>query len=336
MSDQATRIIEMLRAIPREGKITTSELARRLEDAGFPINQRSVQRDLERLSQLHPLIADTRSKPFGWKWAKDAKAITLPGLSEAEALTFHLVEKHLEGLLPASTVSDLRPYFRAASEKLAQSAGRSPLGTWTKRIRVVPPQQHLLPPKVDREVRQTVTRALLRGRQLRITYRAPRSATAKRHDVHPLGLIQYGQVFYLCVRYYQYPEVRIIALHRIQSATIIDKPCQPPDGFNLDQWIDGGAFGFGAIGVPIELEIEFLGHAGDFLLETPLAENQTIEQRDDRLLVRATVMDTEQLRWWILSFGPRAIVRSPGALRADIAQQLHDAAAAYAAAQPAL
>jgi predicted DNA-binding transcriptional regulator YafY len=330
MSDQATRIIEMLRAIPREGKISTSELARRLQEAGFPIDQRSVQRDLDRLSQLYPLIADTRNKPYGWKWAPDARAVTLPGLSEAEALTFHLVEKHLEGLLPDTTAADLRPYFRAANERLARSASRSPLGAWTKRIRVVMPRQHMLPPKIDRGVRRSVTLALLRSRQLRISYRAPWEKDAKQHDIHPLGLIQYGPAFYLCVRFYRYPHVRTVALHRIETAEILEAPVEPPKGFDLDRWIAEGAFGFGAVGVPIDVDLEFSDHAGDFLLETPLAENQTAENNGDRLRIWAKVMNTEQLRWWILGFGPRVLVRGPESLRAEIAQQLRDAAAGYA------
>jgi predicted DNA-binding transcriptional regulator YafY len=314
--------------------VSTSDLARRLEEAGFSINTRSVQRDLERLSQLYPLIADTRSKPYGWRWAPDARPITLPGLSEAEALTFHLVEKHLEGLLPASTAADLNPYFRSAREKLNASSGKSPLGSWTHRIRVVAPQQPFLAPKVDREIRRIVTQALLRARQLEITYRAPWSKAAKKHRIHPLGLIQHGPVFYLCVRFYEYDVPRMIALHRITSATLIDQTVEPPTGFDLDRWIEGGAFGFGELGKPIKLDIEFTDHAGDVLLETPLSEDQTATESGGALRVRATVMDTERLRWWILGFGPRAKVIGPRALREEVSRQHREAASVYDEAGP--
>lgn len=329
MSDQAARLIEMLRAIPREGKVSTAELARRLAEAGFPINTRSVQRDLERLSQLYPLIADTRSKPYGWGWAPDARPITLPGLSEAEALTFHLVQRHLEGLLPSSTASDLEPYFRVAREKLTTASVKSPLGDWTRRIRVVSPQQHLLPPKLDREVRRTVTSALLRALQLEVTYRAPWDKASKKHRVHPIGLVQHGSVFYLCVRFYEYPEPRMLALHRISAAKLIDLPTEPPPGFDLDQWIEQGAFGFGALGKPMKLDIEFKDYAGDVLLETPLSADQAVTRSAGILKIRATVLDTERLRWWILGFGARVKVKGPRALKEEIAEQHRLAAANY-------
>lgn len=329
MSDQVLRLIEMLRAIPREGGVSTRELVRRLEDAGFIINARSVQRDLDRLSVLFPLIADTRSKPYGWHWAPDARPLTLPGLSETEALTFYLVDKHLEGLLPSTTASDLNPYFRAAREKLNASSGRSPLGNWARRIRVVAPQQPFLSPKVDRGVRRIVTQALLRSVQLEITYRAPWSRSPAKHRIHPLGLIQHGPVFYLCVRFYEYPQPRMIALHRITAATLTDHAVEPPKDFDLDRWIEEGAFGFGVLGKPVRLELEFRDHAGDVLLETPLSHDQTAKQDGDTLRIKATVMDTERLRWWILGFGPRATVISPRSLRDEIARQHREAAMRY-------
>ncbi len=329
MSDQALRLLELLRAIPRDGKVSTSDLARRLKDVGFTINTRSIQRDLERLSQLYPLIADTRSKPYGWRWAPDARAITLPGLSEPEALSFFLVEKHLEGLLPASTASDLNPYFRAAREKLNASSGKSPLGNWARRIRTVAPQQPFIAPKVDRGLRNVVTQGLLRAVQVEITYRAPWSKAAAQHRVHPLGLIQHGPVFYLCVRFYDYPLPRMIALHRITAAKLTDRRIEPPEGFDLDRWIEDGAFGFGTLGKPIKLDIDFRDHAGDVLLETPLSLDQTATQEVGNLRVRATVLDTERLRWWILGFGPRATVMGPRSLRDEIARQHREAAKSY-------
>lgn len=330
--NQALRLIELLRAIPREGKASTSELVRRLNEAGFSIDQRSVQRDLDRLSQIYPLVSDTRSKPYGWSWAPGAPAITLPGLSDAEALSFHLVEQHLQGLLPESTASDLLPYFRTAREKLSSSTTRSPLGAWSRRIRVVDPQQPFLPPKVDRVVRGVVTSALLRSRQLEIRYRAPWSRKAGQHRIHPLGLVQYGPAFYLCVRFFEYPAPRMIAMHRIERAEIVDKAVQPPAGFDLDRWIAEGAFGFGELGKPIRLDLSFRENAGDFLLESPLSADQRASQDGGVLRVQATVMDTRRLRWWIMSFGPRAVVNGPKALRDDIARQHRQAAEQYAEA----
>lgn len=57
MSNTAVRYLTMLRMVPRFPKsITTTELAERLEDHGFSVTMRSIQRDLEKLSTDFPLL----------------------------------------------------------------------------------------------------------------------------------------------------------------------------------------------------------------------------------------------------------------------------------------
>ena len=49
-------------------------------------------------------------------------------------------------------------------------------------------------------------------------------------------------------------------------------------------------------------------------------ELQTIE--DDRLLVKATVSDTAQLRWWLLGFAGQVEVIKPNSLREEMIQNI--------------
>jgi len=55
MSDTLMRQWQMLRLIPRQpSKISTTELMHRLADEGFTTTQRTLQRNLTRLSTVHP------------------------------------------------------------------------------------------------------------------------------------------------------------------------------------------------------------------------------------------------------------------------------------------
>jgi predicted DNA-binding transcriptional regulator YafY len=57
------------------------------------------------------------------------------------------------------------------------------------------------------------------------------------------------------------------------------------------------------------------------LYETPLSVDQTLTVDSDQTLrVTATIVNTEQLRWWLLGFGGKVEVLSPEGLRADIAK----------------
>jgi hypothetical protein len=68
----------MLRDIPRNPrKIDTNALLRQLERAGYAISIRSIQRDLNDISRILPLVADN-GLPQGWWWKADSDPFTCP------------------------------------------------------------------------------------------------------------------------------------------------------------------------------------------------------------------------------------------------------------------
>ena len=70
------------------------------------------------------------------------------------------------------------------------------------------------------------------------------------------------------------------------------------------------------VGGAIRLELLLDADAAKTLEETPLSADQSLAlARDGRVRVRATLPETEQLRWWILGFGETAEVVSPRRLR---------------------
>ena len=248
------------------------------------------------------------------------------------ALSFHLLREHLEGLLPASVLEHLEPYFAEADRKLRDRFRDIPLKRWPEKVRVALPGQPLRSPKVLHAVRDTVTEALLSERQLKIRYRRPHDTEAQEWRLHPLGLVQRGRVFYLAVRLFDYKEVNTIVMHRIERAEKLPDPVRAPKGFTLDRWLEEGAMDFGD-GGSLRLVAEFHDGAGRHLLESPLSDDQKtrpLAAKPDSLRVSVTVRDTEQLRWWLLGFGGKVEVIAPAALRRDIASRLRAAASRYA------
>ena len=74
MADAMLRQWSLLRSIPRSPRrVDTTTLLRRLHEDGFKVGQRTVQRDLHRLSEIFPLVLDKRSIPFGWSWMRQAE-----------------------------------------------------------------------------------------------------------------------------------------------------------------------------------------------------------------------------------------------------------------------
>lgn len=302
-NDLVLRQLTMLRLIPRyPQKITVTQLVERLANEGFIVSKRTVERDIQAMSSLFPLASDDRNKPYGWSWVKDAPVIDLPALNASEALTLKLAEEYLVKLMPASMVQQLQPYFKAAEQTLSQHAHKTQLASWPEKIAVVLPTQPLLPPKIDPAISAIVDAAVLKESQLSVEYLNRGETNPKNLTLHPLGIILRGQISYLCCTVFNYDEIRLLAIHRIKAAVILELPAKRPHDFNLNLYANSGALGFGSDEL-IDITLRFTKEAGMHLYETPLSENQVITEDGDYLIVKATVYGTPQLQWWINGFG---------------------------------
>ena len=331
MADPLLRQWEMLKLIPRERKTTVKELQGKLEGLGYSVNRRTLERDLDRLSIPFAIEADTRSKPYGWRYALNMHPANIPGLTSSEALTLVLVETYLKTLLPVAITDNLAGHFSAARHSLSVEHSDSKLQNWLKKVKVLSPGQQLLAPTIDPSIQRTVYNALMQGYQLEMDYLAANSEEAKHYgSVHLQGLVQYGSVIYLVVTINDHSDLRLLVLHRIQKVALKEVPLSSLENFDLQTYIDQGGFGFGESSVPIELVVIFKNGAGHHLIETPLVADQQIERLDPQTLkVTAEVLDTPGLHRWLSSFGPDVEVISPEALRGTIAERHRVAAQLY-------
>jgi predicted DNA-binding transcriptional regulator YafY len=317
MTDTLYRQWAMLQYLPpAPRKISTAALQRRLEDDGFPIDIRSLQRDLLSLSRIFPLICDQRSKPFGWSWRKDSRALSIPGMSPSTALTLKLAKTLLEPLLPRSVLSELQGQMDSADRAL-QGLSSSALRDWPKKVRIIPAGLAKLPPRIDGETFYVAQKALLTSTRFKARY-LPRERAGrepKEYEVSPLGLVMRASVAYLVCTLWDYPDIKQLALHRLSRAVLLDTPVKAPAGFDLDAYIASQEFDFPS-GKMIRLKVALGAAAAFHLRETPLSLDQRMEDLSgDRVRLSATVMDTAQLRWWLQGFGSDLEVLAPKPLR---------------------
>jgi predicted DNA-binding transcriptional regulator YafY len=307
---------DMLRMIPRHPvKLSAATLVARLTDEGYTVTKRTVERDLQMLSRVFPLMSDTRSMPFGWSWQPNAAPFDVPQLTPTQALAFVVMQEYHAALLPGSVTSDLEPYFRMARQRLKEAASGGAGRQWLARIRVIPPTQALIPPKVLPGVHAAVTEAILRDRKLTIGYRR-RGATSPRNAViNPLGLVQRGVLLYTVATFEGFDDVRTLALHRIAYAEVRDERSSRPDSFDLADHVGKGVLDFGS-GETIKLVAMFEEEAIIHLAESPLAADQLLSApKNGMVRISATVKATPQLEWWLLGFGGRVEILKPENLR---------------------
>lgn len=314
---------QTLRLIPRHPRKTTaSDLCSKLTEEGFSVGKRTIERDLQSLALIFPLVSDESSKPYGWSWQKDAPSFDLPGLANSQAVTLLLAREHLRTLLPASALTQLQGLFAVAEQRLGALEGHVGIATWLDKIRVIPPTQPLLAPQVDEAVQSTLHESLILNKQCNVNYQRREKTEGDSYPVHPLGLVQRGQILYLVCSIKTYPDIRLLALHRIQQAEMLDIPVSPPVGFDLDTYLGSGALGWFPKDT-IQLDALFTAEVAAHLVETPIAVGQRLHATPDgRVRLTATVRETLQLRWWLQGFGAAVEVIAP----LDLRQALFDSA----------
>lgn len=304
------RILEMLPTAP--GSATAPALWARLKDEGFQCTKRTVERDLEVLSGHHPLVVEDSEKPFRWAFAHKAQQRVLPGLTPAQAVALALAREHLGALLPKPLADSLAPLYRTADAVMNDLGWKR----WVEATAFVPPTQQLIPAKYDTDVLFSIQKAIAENRRLSIRYRKKWDDVVADREVNPLGVLFGGPVSYLVATDAKGEQPKQFALHRIESASVVEAKRHAPKGFKFKDYARSAEAQW--LHEPnIRLVLWIDPPAAEHLKDTPLSEDQTWRRiRDpDVVEVKATVDDTEQLRWWIRSFGDQLKVVAPMSLR---------------------
>ena len=310
------------------GKWTgTRELQETLQREGIDISLRTIQRDLNQISQRFPIECN-KAVPQGWRWRSDAPIQSLPHMTSSQAVTFMMVEEHLKHLLPPSLIEEMTPWFDLARRSLST---QNNVRQWINRVKIVPANQPLIPPVVDKAAQQAIYEGLLQDKQLECIYQSLNSHTQdeKSYILNPLALVQKGAIIYLICTRLDKTDIQTFALHRFKSAKVLDSRALHPVDFDIDSYIESGALGFRVdFNQPtenVDLKLTMLDIDALYFAESKLSLDQKIEQLSDGMTqISATVPFTNQLTLWLRSFGRKIISIEPKQV-SNAVKQIHDA-----------
>lgn len=327
IQDTLHRHWRMLNLVPGWPSSTTvADLASRLRQEGYDVSKRTVERDLQSLSTLWPLASDESEKPFRWSYAKGATVQIMPGLNAGQAAALSLAKQHLAGLLPAALQDSLDPLYAAADHVIAQLGWKR----WVESTAFVPPTFALQPAAFDPSIMAVLQEAIAGRCQIDIQYRGKWDAEATARTLVPLGILVRGPVTYLVACKPQESEPRQYAMQRIASAQKLPVAGEAPANFNLQVYARSPDLSV-VHKDRVSLVLWFDPPAAQHLLETPMSANQTWRHMAgvEKVEIRATLADSDPLRWWILAFGDQVEVRAPKYLRTWIALEFERAASPY-------
>lgn len=309
---EAILLLEILKRIPLNRKITTTELLSQLEAAGFSLSRRTLQRYLKSLSESDfGVQCDDKSKPFGYRRLLQSSDLDRVGLGADGALLLLLAREHLRYQMPPDLTKSLSYLFDAAEDYMKRASGAAPEKRWLNKVRVVSSSLPMCPPKIRPDIFNKVSEGLFKQVKLDIIYFRGESQEEVRIRVSPLGLVQQDVRLYLVCCYEDGESIRNLALHRIKQADVTSFHADEPKGFDLQVYLSDQPFNYEK-SQKVRLEMVFKSKQTALVLkETPFNRTQTIaELSDGSFLLIVEIADSLLLKGWLETWKEKAEIIS--------------------------
>ncbi|NBX17995.1 MAG: WYL domain-containing protein [Proteobacteria bacterium] len=310
-------LFSLLRNATAGRKLTAQEALRQMHSKGYSVSERTVQKYLNECSLFFAGVRRDESKPIGWWWEENTIDDTLQ-LSKEGALALCLAEAHLKHLIPSAELKHLAPLFEHARGTIKQNRYKKML----ERIWITPRGLQLKPPKVDRVIFDQVMTAILDSTELEIDYKKSRDDDCRQRIIRPHGMVERSGLYYIVgpERYSERPKTW--ALHRIQGLRKKESFSYDKN-FRISDYSNSGGLNVKYSPERIGLHLIVSKKASQHLLESSLSSDQTTEiLKDGSIVLRATVDNTIELRWWIMGFAHECEVAAPAGLREEIHDML--------------
>jgi len=182
-----------------------------------------------------------------------------------------------------------------------------------------------------KEIIKQVNDAAVHKKTIEIVYYTMSRKKESKRKVDPYKIWFYNGTFYLVGLCHMRGEVRIFALDRIKMLYQTNETFEVHEDFDFEDFVRPS---FGVFqGEPTKVKAWFSSDAAGYIKEKVWQENQQISpQSDDSIIFEAEVAGTDEIKFWIMSWGSHALVLEPESLRDEIRAEADAVLAKYAKA----
>jgi predicted DNA-binding transcriptional regulator YafY len=168
-----------------------------------------------------------------------------------------------------------------------------------------------------REILRQVNDAATGRRTIEIVYYTMSRKKETKRKVDPYRLWFFNGTFYLIGHCHMRNDVRIFSLDRIKMLHQTKKTFDMPENFSFEDFVNPS---FGVFqGPPTKVKIWFSPEVAGYVKESTWHESQKIiDQKDGSIIFEAEVAGTEEVKFWVMSWGSKAEVIEPESLREQI------------------
>jgi proteasome accessory factor B len=169
---------------------------------------------------------------------------------------------------------------------------------------------------------------LANNRRMKVDY-AALLGSGKEHVFEPYSLLMYRGGLYVLGRSHRRRQIITLAVERMRRVERLPETFEYPAGYAPEKYTEGI---FGIIEGP-QAHVELLikdAQTRAYLESRRIHPTQQFRpRRGGGAVLSMTVRGTDELKYWILGFGPHMEVLRPAGLRTEVARLLRSAAEAY-------
>jgi predicted DNA-binding transcriptional regulator YafY len=168
-----------------------------------------------------------------------------------------------------------------------------------------------------KEIINRVNDAAINKKSIEMVYFTMSRKKESKRKVDPYKIWFFNGTFYLIGHCHVRDEVRIFALDRIKMLHQTKDRFEVPEDFSFDEFI-GASFEVFQ-GEPIHIKVWFSPDVAGYIKEKIRHDSQEIHPQDDgSIIFEAEVAGTDEVKFWIMSWGSHALVFEPESLRDEI------------------
>ncbi|MEE4608686.1 MAG: transcriptional regulator [Desulfobacteraceae bacterium] len=290
------------------------------------VSERTVYRDLEDLQTAgFPLPSVKEDGETRWQFVDGYVFKTPRPIRASELLALHLARDMLTAFRGTVFHQDLEGLWQTVEAGLAP-ATRDFLEGIKELYRIGPGPDHHYAARA--EIVARLNQALGESWSVDMAYHSLKSPERQVRRVDPYALWFKNNTLYLVAFCHRRGQVRIFAVDRISMTQTTAERFTLPADFDLDRYL---ADCFGVMrGETCNVRIRISPAWARYVAERTWHPSQHIQQHiDGGIEIAFRVAGLEEIRQWVLSLGPEAMVIEPPALKAAVAESLAEALARY-------
>jgi len=292
----------------------------------WEVSDKTIQRDIEYLrDQLDAPIAYDPLK-HGFYYTEPSFSLPAISISESDLFAVCVAQTVLSQFRNTPLFKKLSSVFEKIRDALPDKTTIHP--SWMgERILVFPEPAT----QVNSAIWDTLAKALRDNKRVSITHAPPgsKSADAKPRTVDPYYLVSYKGEWYLSSYCHVRQSIRTFAVSRITQAAILDESFSMPSGMTRQKMF-GDQFGIIWKDKFHKVRIRFTPEIAPYIRERQWHPQQKIQDlRTGGLILEFTTNHFNEVKDWVLSWGPGATVLAPAALVVKVKEALKDALGNY-------